>query len=680
MVKDNSVRAPLCQEDGAPLWISAALFAAIYFFSALLGNSLSIPESGFNTFWIPSGIFAAGLLLSAPRAWPLLIAAASLGGAAFDLWLGTPPGTLLFFVCANAVQAVVCAWLVRWAIGSAPLLESLRGFIAFCLIAAVPSTIPAAALGAGALVAAGFSEDFILSWKLWWGSSGMALLLFTPLLLSWVGRSLPAVPNKWRVIEGFVLYGGLILLTWHLMHKDWGMTDPYDSRLLPFLLWAGLRFGTRGATAAAALLALWMTFLLQYGHAGAASDQAAAYNYVFNGQLFLAINAMAALIPAIVLEERDRLLAALHESELRFRRLTDASFEGVCMIDKGILTEVSDQLLAMTGFSRTEMVGKPCTDFIAPESRAYVAEALNSGQEIIGEHKLLRRDGSTYYAEARTRLTLVGDRRIRMMAIRDIGERKQAEDQIRKLNVDLEKRVNERTAELREANKELEAFSYSVSHDLRGPLRHIAGFTELLKLSTAPLSEDAPRQFERIKKAVQRMSAIVEGLLSLTSVGRKELRLKTVSLEDVVKEAREQLHPDMQERSIEWNIEPLPQIEADPDLLREALINLLHNALKYTRGKDPAKIHVGRAWNEALENEIVIFVRDNGAGFDMRFVDKLFGICQRLHSDLEFEGTGIGLANVQRIIHRHGGRVWAEGRPTRGATFYFSLPLGNRTP
>ncbi|HKO87970.1 MAG TPA: ATP-binding protein, partial [Burkholderiales bacterium] len=314
-----------------------------------------------------------------------------------------------------------------------------------------------------------------------------------------------------------------------------------------------------------------------------------------------------------------------------------------------------------------------CTNFIAPESRAQVAAAFESGQETIGEHLLLRKDGSRFYAEARTRNVWAGSRKLRLMAIRDISERKQSENAVRRMNAELEERVQARTAELSEANRELEAFSYSVSHDLRAPLRHITGFAEMLKDSAAPLNAEATRQLERITGAVKRMTAIVEGLLTLTHSGRTELRQAPLKLGALIDEVREQLAPEMQERQIEWVIEPLPTVHADAGLLREAVSNLIHNALKYTSKRDVAHIHIGSTSEPARPDEVVVFIRDNGAGFDMRFVHKLFGICQRLHTDAEFEGTGIGLANVQRIIQRHGGRVWAEGQLNEGATFYFSL-------
>jgi signal transduction histidine kinase len=247
--------------------------------------------------------------------------------------------------------------------------------------------------------------------------------------------------------------------------------------------------------------------------------------------------------------------------------------------------------------------------------------------------------------------------------------RRRIEDTLRQAREELAKRA----AELEAANKELESFTYSVSHDLRAPLRHVVGYAELLqKQSSASLDDKGRRYMAMILEASKRMGNLIDDLLSFSRIGRAEARKTSVSLDQLVRETIAEFGQETKDRDIAWTIGALPVCHGDRSMLKLVFVNLLFNAVKFTRIRQRAEIEVGCAYGK--DNQVEIFVRDNGAGFDMQYVHKLFGVFQRLHRAEDFEGTGIGLATVQRIIHRHGGEVRAEGAVDQGATFHFSLP------
>ncbi|MFO7665612.1 MAG: ATP-binding protein [Desulfobacterales bacterium] len=329
-------------------------------------------------------------------------------------------------------------------------------------------------------------------------------------------------------------------------------------------------------------------------------------------------------------------------------------------------------------FFGEDVIGKEAASYFKGEQETYslVKPIFNGNENVIYVESWQRRkDGEKRLLAWWCRVLKDKDGNVTgaLSSARDITEYKRADEEIRKLNAELEQRVADRTALLEAANKELEAFSYSVSHDLRSPLQHITGFAELLNKRAAESLDDKNKHYLKvITDSTIRMGRLIDDFLAFSRMGRAEMMKKKTNLDSLVKEILKDFQRETEERNVDLKIGSLPEVYGDSSMLRLVLINLISNAFKFTKNSDNAVIEIG---SSACDNkgEVYIYVRDNGAGFDMKYTNKLFGIFQRLHRAEDFEGTGIGLANVRRIINRHGGRVWAEGKVGEGATFWFTV-------
>ena len=375
--------------------------------------------------------------------------------------------------------------------------------------------------------------------------------------------------------------------------------------------------------------------------------------------------------------ERLSIEKELRYSEERFAKIFRSSPD-MCVISQladAKIVDVNASFTQAVGYSWKDCVGKTSLDlnlYVNTEDHAVMLRRLTEQGDIYNfEVQLRRKNGSVFIANASiSPITLDAQPCLIWMA-RDVTRLKQAEAEILELNATLERRVAERTAQLEAVNKDLEAFSYSVSHDLRAPLRNINGFAKILiddfSTELGPMAQGFLR---KIAAAGNKMTSLIDKLLDFSRLGRKPLQKQLVDINGIVRVAIESFITETSGRQIEWVLADMPPINADPILLQQVYANLVGNAVKYSRHRNPARIEVGYF---EKNGEVVYFVQDNGAGFDMQYADKLFDVFQRLHSENEFEGTGIGLATVQRIIQRHGGRIWAEAQPDQGATFHFTL-------
>jgi PAS domain S-box-containing protein len=369
--------------------------------------------------------------------------------------------------------------------------------------------------------------------------------------------------------------------------------------------------------------------------------------------------------------DQKRLDQQLRDHQFYTRSLIESSIDAIMTTDpSGIITDVNKQMEVLTGCTRDELIGSPFKGYFTDQEKAETVVNLVLSKQKVSNYELIARAWGGKETAVSFNATTFYDRGRKLQGVfaaaRDVTERKL-----------LDQALQEKNDELNAANKELDAFSYSVSHDLRAPLRAIDGFSrKVLEGYGEKLDDEGRRQLQVVRDNAQRMGELIDNLLAFSRMGRRAIVLKTLDMDAMVKGVADELRAAEPERSIEFAVLPLPCALGDAPMLRQVWVNLLSNAVKFTRQRQTAHIEIG---GRAEGGELLFWVKDDGAGFDMQYADKLFGVFQRLHRQEEFEGTGVGLAIAQRILHRHNGRIWGEGKPDAGATIWFALPLPDKS-
>ena len=634
-----------------PLWQRMVLFSFAYFAIAQVSARLSAPDWNFVGFWMPAGFSIAVLLLSRTRDWPWLLLAILPANLLFDILKGTKVPVIFGFYCANVIEYASGAWLVRTFVAERPELKTLKEFTGLIALGAIFNSMAGAVVAAATLVFFGVSHSFVISWQTWWGSNVMAILVVTPFILAWFPldgvRQVFISPKK--IGEAVLLLAGLSVSLWCLLISDQGVMSPNRIFAIPFLLWAGLRFGTRGATATCLIMALVLSFFSVKAFPPVAQGPASLGAYLFIVQAVLGMATLIALIPAIVLAERDRTMVKLRESEDHYRSLTQAAFEGVAISENGRLLDVNDEILKMLGYEREEMIGRKIVEMTAPECRDVIAERIRTQVGDTLEHQLVRKDGTYIIVEARAKSARVGERTVRMTALRDITERKKIEQEREEAVAREQKARAQYTLQLiasQEAERERIA---GALHDSLGQnLSVIKNQAQLLLLRNG-LSLETRTQIE----AISDTTSIVIAEMRRISQDLHPYQLDHLGLTGAL-DALVDSAGSASTIAFKKRFEPVDDVFS-----RDAAASLyrivqegVNNILKYSEAKN-SRVTLERDLRETL-----LVIEDDGRGFNPNDARE-----------------GMGLKNIAERARILGGRLKLDSSPGRGVRIELAIPI-----
>jgi PAS domain S-box-containing protein len=671
----------------ATVGLCAAL-AALYFVSATLGLRLAFSNASATAVWPPTGIALAAVLLFGYRVSPGIFLGALLANLVTTGWP-------TFWSCAgiaggNTLEAVVGAWLVIRLAGGRAAFSRTQFILRFFLFAAVFSTMLSATIGVASLDASGHVApgSFGTVWLTWWIGDVVSNIIISPLLLIWTSRPWPRLKPgpalEFAALMTLVLTAGAVVFSgWILPRESYAV----EYLTIPPVVWAGWRFGLRGASAAALVLSVAAIFgTLHDAGPFAISDRNKALVLL---QVFMATITVTAIVLASVIAERRAAEIAVNESRARLAGLVESAMDAIITTDSRQRIVLYNRAAEnMFGFSSAAMLGQPLASLLPDRFRAghgghvdaFSAAGVTSRRMgSLGAISGLRASGEEFPIEASISQVEVDRQKYFTVILRDITQRERmerelftAQKQLRAHADDLEATVRERTAELRDAISDLEAFSYSVSHDLRAPLRVMRQYSEALLEDYGGRVEPEGREFlNRIAAAAERLDELIRDLLDYSRVVRSETVFEPVDLEKLVGDVIED-YPDLRPYRDRIEIQrPLARVLGNEAFLTQCISNLLGNAVKFVKPGEPPAVKVRTEARDAVTR---IWVEDCGIGIDPQYQSRIFGIFERLHPARQYDGTGIGLAIVRKAVERMDGRVGFESTPGSGARFWLELP------
>ena len=648
------------------------ILAAVYVLTGSLGLQLATLHRSASLVWPPSGLALASLLVLGKRVWPGVFAGAFLVNflKLVDAGATTAVAASFGIGLGNTLEAVVGWTLVTRFANGRDFFNRAADVFRFIVAILVSATV-SALIGVTSLVLAKLAEgnQFLSIGVTWWLGDASSDLVLVPLLLGWttVGerRSWP----PFRLMETglltlfVVVVGGMVFGDWLSL-----MTGPFPVSfvVLPFIVWAALRFPPYVSAVTVFILSvitlsgqLWGTGPFHSPH---------PHTSLFLEQSFISVTAITSLVLAGVVAERRRARDEL-------RALFENAQDSILIINaEGRCVDANPAACALSGYSRVELIGRHVDDLTPHDDRDIVAaqwkDLIEKGK-LAGEIRIRRKDGTSVDVEFRAVANMLPG--LHLSVLRDVTSRKLAETKVRRMNEELERRVEERTSKLREALRELDTFSYSVAHDLRGPLRATAGFSEaLLQDHAATLDPEGKDYLRRIADAGKRMDSLITDILSYSRLSREEVPLGPVDLAEVVDRVLRNLSKEILERRAKVTVKPpLPPILGHASMMDQVVTNLVSNGLKFSRpGVDP-EVTISAEPRGAM---VRIWIEDNGIGIPAEYQDRVFGLFQRLNPVESFPGTGVGLAIVRRAMERMGGRSGYDSTPGRGSRFWVEIP------